>query len=61
MLSSIARDARVKAAECERHAATARDPETRRYYVQLAKQWWEMARQSERLEADLMDLARKEN
>jgi hypothetical protein len=61
MLSSIARDARVKAAECERHAATTRDPEIKRYYIGLAKQWWEMARQGEQLEADLRDLARKEN
>jgi hypothetical protein len=58
---SIARDARLKAAECERHAATARDPETRQLYIQLAKDWREMARQGDQLEADLKDLARKED
>jgi hypothetical protein len=70
-----ARDARLKAAEYEKRAATAHNPETRRYYIQLARDWremarqseqlardWrEMARQSEQLEADLRDLARKEN
>jgi hypothetical protein len=60
-MSSTVRDARLKAAECERHAATARDPETRRHYIQFAKDWWEMARQGDQLEADLRDLARKEN
>jgi hypothetical protein len=55
------RDVRLKAAEYEKRAATARDPETRRYYIQLARDWREMARQSEQLEADLRDLARKEN
>jgi hypothetical protein len=58
---SIARDACLKAAECERHAATARDPETRQLYIQLAKDWREMARQGDQLEADLKDLARKED
>ena len=60
-MSSVARDARLKAVECEKRAAVARDPETRRYYIQLARDWWEMARQNQRLEADLRDLARKEN
>jgi hypothetical protein len=60
-MSFIGRDARVKAAECERLAATSRDPEIRRYYIQLARDWWEMARQGDQLEADLKDLARKEN
>jgi len=52
-MSSIARDARVKAAECEKHAASARDPETRRHYIQLARDWREMAQQREQLEAEL--------
>jgi len=56
-----ARDARLKAAEYEKRAATAHDPETRRYYIQLARDWRDMARQGEQLEADLRDLARKEN
>jgi len=60
-MSSIARDARLKAAECEKHASTARDPDTRRFYIQLARDWREMARHSEQIEADLRDLARKEN
>ena len=51
-MSSIARYARVKAAECERYAATARDPETRQQYIQLARDWWEMARQGDRLRAE---------
>jgi hypothetical protein len=56
--SSIARDARLKVAEYEKRATTARDPETRQYYIQLARDWREMARQCEKLEADLRDLAR---
>ena len=55
------RDVRLKAAEYEKRAATAHDPETRRYYIQLARDWRDMARQGEQLEADLRDLARKEN
>jgi len=51
VMSSIARYARVKAAECERYAATARDPETRQQYIQLARDWWEVARQGDRLRA----------
>ena len=50
-MSSIARYARVKAAECERYAATARDPEIRQQYIQLARDWWEVARQGDRLRA----------
>jgi hypothetical protein len=60
-MSSIARDARLKVAEYEKHAATAHDPETRRHYIQLARDWQDLARQSEQLEADLRVLARKEN
>jgi hypothetical protein len=60
-MSSFARDARLKAAECERRAATAHEPETRQCYIQLARDWREMARQGNQLEADLKDLARKEN
>jgi hypothetical protein len=60
-MSSIARDARVKAAECEKLAATSCDPEIRQHYIQLARDWREMARQRAQLEADLRDLARKEN
>src|SRR5262249_12396355 len=56
-MSSIARDARLKVAEYEKRATTARDPETRQYYIQLARDWREMARQCEKLEADLRDLA----
>jgi hypothetical protein len=52
---------RLKIAEYEKRAATASDPEARQYYIQLAREWWEMARQREQLEADLRDLARKEN
>jgi hypothetical protein len=72
---STVRDARLKAVEYEKLAAGAGDPETRKYYIQLARDWremarqreqlardWrEMARQREQLEADLRDLARKEN
>jgi hypothetical protein len=46
-MSSIAQDTRLKVAEYEKRAATAGDPETRRYYTQLAREWREMARQSE--------------
>ena len=58
-MSSIARDARLKVAEYEKRAATAHDPETRRHYIQLARDWQDLARQSEQLEADLRVLARK--
>jgi hypothetical protein len=57
----IARDARLKAAEYEKRAAVASDPEIRQYYIQLARDWLEMARQGDQLEADLKNLARKEN
>jgi hypothetical protein len=60
-MSSIARDARVKATEYEKRAAVARDPKIRLYYIQLARDWREMARQRDQLEADLRYLARKES
>jgi len=60
-MSSFAQDARLKAAERERHAATARNPETRQLFIQLARDWREIARQGEQLAADLRDLARKAN
>jgi len=43
-MSSIARDARLKVAEYEKRAATAHDPETRRHYIQLARDWQDLAR-----------------
>ena len=52
----IARDARLKAAECEKQAAAARDPEIRLYYTQLARDCWDIARQADQLEADLRRL-----
>jgi hypothetical protein len=58
-MSPTVRDARLKAAEYEKLAVVARDPETRKYYIQLARDWREMARQRGQLEADLRDLARK--
>jgi len=60
-MSPTVRDARLKSAEYEKLAATASGPEARRYYIQLARDRREMARQREQLEADLRDLARKEN
>jgi len=60
-MSSTVRDARLKAIEYEKLAAAAGDREVRLYYIQLAKDWRDMARQREQLEADLRDLARKEN
>ena len=60
-MSSTVRDTRLKTAEYEKLAAAASDPEVRRYYVQLARDWLEMARQGDQLEADLKNLARKEN
>jgi hypothetical protein len=59
-MSLTVRDARLKTAEYEKLAATARKPEVRQYYIRLAREWREMARQREQLEA-LRDLARKEN
>ena len=61
LMWSVAQDARLKAAECEKRAATAPDAETRRLYVGLAKQWRVMVRQGEQLEANLRELAREEN
>ena len=60
-MSSIARDACMKAAECEKCAATSRDPVIRQYWIELAKDWWDIARLREQLDADFTDLARKEN
>jgi hypothetical protein len=60
-MSSTVRDARLKTAEYEKLAAAASDREVRQYYIQLARDWRKMARQREQLEADLRDLARKEN
>jgi hypothetical protein len=59
-MSPTVRYARLKTAEYEKLAAAASDPEVRRYYIQLASDWWEMARQHKRLES-LRDLARKKN
>ena len=53
-MSSTVRDARLKT-EYEKLAAVASDPETRQYYILLAREWWEMARQRDQLEADLKD------
>jgi hypothetical protein len=53
----------VKAAECEKQAAAARDPEIRLYYTQLARHYtqlarhcWDMARQAraQRLQANII-------
>jgi hypothetical protein len=41
---------RRKAAECERAAVPATQPDTRAIYRDLARQWHEMAEQSEDLE-----------
>jgi hypothetical protein len=60
-MSLAVRDARLKTAEYEKLAAAASNPEVRQYYIQLAREWREMARQREQLEADLRDLARKAN
>ena len=59
VMSSIARDARLKAAECEKQAAAARDPEIRLHYTQLARDCWDMAQQADQLEADLRLLRSK--
>jgi hypothetical protein len=44
---------RTKAAECEQKAKKARDPEVKRDFFELARQWREVAEQIER---DGMDL-----
>jgi len=59
-MSSIARDARLKAVEYEKRAATTRDLDTRRLYIQLARDWHEVARQGKQLEADFRDLSQKD-
>jgi hypothetical protein len=39
---------RAQAAECLRHANQARDPETKRQYEELARQWQLMAERAEK-------------
>jgi hypothetical protein len=41
-------DYRERARQCERYAKEARDPEVRRQYEELARQWTEMANQADR-------------
>jgi hypothetical protein len=57
-MPSIARDAGVKAIECEKLAAP---PQIRQHYIELARDWWEMAGQGDQLEADIRDFAQKKN
>ena len=49
----------IRAAECEKRAATARDTEIRRHYIQLARMWRETAQLVEQLEVDFRDWGRK--
>jgi hypothetical protein len=42
---------RAKAHECIERAASARHPEIKRQFEDLARQWWEMATQLERQQA----------
>jgi hypothetical protein len=38
---------RAKAAECEQRATSARDPEVKRGFAKMARQWLELAEQAE--------------
>ena len=42
---------RAKAQECIENAASARHPEIKRQFEELARQWWEMATQVDRMRA----------
>lgn len=55
-VSDKGRNCRLKAAECERRAVATKDDELRQYYIGLAKDWWAMALQVERLEAEIESL-----
>jgi hypothetical protein len=48
-VSSRAEEYRAHANECDRRAATARDPEVKSQFDELARQWREMANQIDRM------------
>ena len=52
-----AQECRAKAAECEIRAAKTKDRELKEYYAHMAKDWLDLARQIETLEAELAELA----
>ena len=47
-----AQQCRAKAADCEVRAAKTKDRELKEYYTRMAKDWWNLARQIESLEAE---------
>jgi hypothetical protein len=46
-LQSKADEYRAKAQGCKESAASARDPEIKKQFEELAQQWWAMAQQIE--------------
>jgi len=49
---------RARAEECEAKAETARDPDVRRWYRNMAAQWRKLAQQHEGIESDRLMLTR---
>ena len=47
-MQSRADEYRAKALECKESAASARDPDIKRQFEELARQWWQMASLIER-------------
>jgi hypothetical protein len=54
---SKAQESRAKAAECEIRAAKTKDRELKEYYTYMARDWWDLARQIETLDAEMATLA----
>jgi len=48
---------RTKAAECETRAVKTKDAELKEYYIRMATDWWDLARQIESLEAEFAAFA----
>jgi hypothetical protein len=48
-MASKAEEYRVKAAECDRRAASIRNVEVQKQYQQLIRQWLELAKRADRM------------
>jgi hypothetical protein len=53
---SRAEQCRNRAADCEGPALLAKDPDTKSSFAEVARQWWDLARQIELIERDLSTL-----
>jgi hypothetical protein len=54
-----AQECRAKAAECEIRAVKTKDQELKEYYIRMSKDWRDLARQTESLEAEFAAFAAK--